>query len=131
MRRAIALLLQYPALAKVMPLAPELAEANLPGIQLLLTVQQTLLAQPELTTAQLLEHWRDMPEYNILVKLALWDHQVAEEQLTKEFLDTFRSIEDQYLGQRLEELQRKDTLQQLTTAEKHEFVLLLKAFKSK
>ncbi len=100
-----------------MPLAPELAEANLPGIQLLLTVQQRLLAQPELTTAQLLEHWRDTPEYNILVKLALWDHQVAEEQLTKEFLDTFRSIEDQYLGQRLEELQRKDTLQQLTTAE--------------
>lgn len=131
MRRAIALLLQYPTLAKVMPLAPELAQANLPGIQLLLTVQETLLAQPELTTAQLLEHWRDTPEYNILVKLALWDHQVAEEQLTKEFLDTFRSIEDQYLGQRLEELQRKDTLQQLTTAEKHEFVLLLKAFKSK
>ncbi len=108
MRRAIALLLQYPSLAKVMPLAPELADANLPGIQLLLTVQQTLLAQPELTTAQLLEYWRDTPEYNILVKLALWDHQVAEEQLSKEFLDTFRSIEDQYLGQRLEELQRKD-----------------------
>lgn len=131
MRRAIALLLQYPTLAKVMPQAPELAHANLPGIQLLLTLQQRLLDQPELTTAQLLEHWRDTPEYNILVKLALWDHQVAEEQLTKEFLDTFRSIEDQYLAQRLEELQRKDTLQQLTTAEKHEFVLLLKAFKSK
>ncbi|WP_337879742.1 DNA primase [Rheinheimera sp.] len=131
MRRAIALLIQHPVLAQVMPVAPELAQANLPGIQLLLALQEKLLQQPKATTAQLLEHWRDTAEYNILVKLTLWDHQVAEEQLTQEFLDTFRSIEDQYLAQRLEELQRKDTLEQLSQAEKQEFVLLLKAFKSK
>lgn len=131
MRRAIALLLQYPALAQVMPVAPELAQANLPGMPLLMSIQQLLLEKPQLTTAQLLEYWRELPEYNILSKLALWDHQVAEEQLTQEFLDTFRSIEDQYLQQRLESLQRKDQLSKLTVAEKHEYVMLLKAFKSK
>ena len=131
MRRAVALLLQYPQLAQVMPHAPELALANIPGVTLLLALQQRLLENPQLTTAQLLEHWRDLPEYAILSKLALWDHQVAEEQLTQEFLDTFRSIEDQYLQQRLESLQRKDQLSKLTVAEKHEYVLLLKAFKSK
>lgn len=131
MRRAIALLLQYPSLAQVMPVAPELAQANMPGMPLLMAIQQHLLEKPQLTTAQLLEYWRELPEYNILSKLALWDHQVAEEQLTQEFSDTFRSIEDQYLQQRLESLQRKDQLSKLTVAEKHEYVMLLKAFKSK
>jgi DNA primase len=97
----------------------------------LLAIQQHLIEKPHLTTAQLLEYWRELPEYNILSKLALWDHQVAEEQLTQEFLDTFRSIEDQYLQQRLESLQRKDQLSKLSVAERHEYAMLLKAFKSK
>ncbi len=131
MRRAIALLLQHPALATVMPQAPELAQANLPGIDILLTLQHKLLQQPGLTTAQLLEHWRGAVEYNILSKLALWEHQVAEEQLTADFLDTFRALEDQYLQQRLEALQRKDQLTKLSLAERQEYAMLLKAFKTK
>jgi len=131
MRRAIALLLQHPALATVMPQAPELAQANLPGIDILLALQTKLLEQPGLTTAQLLEHWRGAAEYNILSKLALWEHQVAEEQLTADFLDTFRAIEDQYLQQRLEALQRKDQLTKLSLAERQEYAMLLKAFKTK
>ncbi len=131
MRRAIALLLQHPALATVMPQAPELAQANLPGIEILLTLQHKLLQQPGLTTAQLLEHWRGAVEYNILSKLALWEHQVAEEQLTADFLDTFRALEDQYLQQRLEALQRKDQLTKLSLAERQEYAMLLKAFKTK
>jgi len=131
MRRAIALLLQHPALAAVMPQAPELAHANLPGIEILLALQHKLLEQPDLTTAQLLEHWRGAVEYNILSKLALWEHQVADEQLTADFLDTFRAIEDQYLQQRLEALQRKDQLKKLSLAERQEYAMLLKAFKTK
>jgi len=131
MRRAIALLVQHPLLATVMPLAPELGDANLPGVHLLLQLQQKLLAQPNLTTAQLLEHWRDTPESAILNKLALWEHQITEEQLSQEFLDTFRAIEDQYLQQRLEALQRKDQLSKLSLAERQEYIMLLKAFKTK
>ncbi len=131
MRRGIALLLQTPALANVMPYAPELADAEIPGITLLLAVQQHLLDKPQLTTAQLLEYWRDLPEHAILLKLAAWQHQIEPEQLSAEFLDTFHSIEDQYLQQRLEALERKDKLKQLTQTEQHEYVLLLKALKSK
>lgn len=131
MRRAIALLLQHPALATVMPQAPELAQANLPGMDILLTLQHKLLLQPGLTTAQLLEHWRDKPEYNILTKLALWEHQIQDEMLSAEFMDTYRAIEDQYLQQRLEALQRKDQLTKLTKEEWQEFSLLLKALKTK
>jgi len=131
MRRAIALLLQHPPLAALMPPLPELAEANLPGMDILLAIQQKLLARPEMTTAQLLEHWRDKAEYNILSKLALWEHQVQDELLTADFLDTYRAIEDQYLQQRLEALQRKDQLTKLTKEEWQEFNLLLKALKTK
>lgn len=131
MRRAIGLLLQNPNIVKVMPNAPELADANIPGIGLLLTLQQRLLQQPNLTTAQLLEQWRDLPEHSILMTLAAWDHQIDPEQLCQEFVDTFHSIEDQYLQQRLEALERKDKLQQLSKAEWHEYKLLLQALKSK
>lgn len=131
MRRAIALLVQYPALAAVMPQAPELADANIPGISLLLQVQQLLLDKPNLTTAQLLEYWRESAEYSILNKLAQWDHQIEEAQLQAEFLDTFRKIEDQYLQSRLDALQQKDQLSKLTLAERHEYAMLLKAFKTK
>ncbi|MBU2068976.1 MAG: DNA primase [Gammaproteobacteria bacterium] len=131
MRRAIGLLLQYPNLASVMPDAPELAEANIPGITLLLSLQQRLLQQADLTTAQLIEHWRGLPEHGILMTLAAWDHQIEPEQLSQEFVDTFHSIEDQYLQQRLEALERKDKLQQLSKAEWHEYKLLLQALKSK
>ncbi|PKM17579.1 MAG: DNA primase [Gammaproteobacteria bacterium HGW-Gammaproteobacteria-15] len=131
MRRAIGLLLQYPNLANVMPDAPELGEANIPGIGLLLALQQRLQQQPGLTTAQLIEQWRDLPEHSILMTLAAWDHQIEQEQLSQEFVDTFHSIEDQYLQQRLEALERKDKLQQLSKAEWHEYKLLLQALKSK
>lgn len=131
MRRAIALLVQYPALAAVMPQAPELADANIAGISLLLQVQQLLLEKPNLTTAQLLEYWRESAEYGILNKLAQWDHQIEEAQLQAEFLDTFRKIEDQYLQSRLDALQQKDQLSKLTLAERHEYAMLLKAFKTK
>lgn len=131
MRRAIALLLQNPGLVQVMPDAPELADAALPGINLLLSLQQHILAKPGVTTAQLLEYWRDLPEHTILLKLASWEHQIAPEQLTQDFLDTFHSIEDLYLQQRLEALERKDKLQQLTKTEWQEYHLLLQALKSK
>lgn len=131
MRRAIALLLQYPHLVTVMPQAPELADTNIPGMSLLLSLQQRLMANPQLTTAQLIEHWRDLPEHSILLTLASWDHQILPEQLSQDFIDTFHSIEDQYLQQRLEALERKDKLQQLGKAEWHEYKLLLQALKSK
>ena len=56
---------------------------------------------------------------------------MAEEQLTADFLDTFRALEDQYLQQRLEALQRKDQLTKLSLAERQEYAMLLKAFKTK
>ena len=131
MRRAIGLLLQYPHLVKVMPDAPELADADIPGISLLLTIQQRLQQEPGLTTAQLLEQWRDLPEHSILMTLAAWEHQIEPEQLSQEFVDTFYFIEDQYLQKQLDELALRAKLNQLSKAEWHKYNLLLQALKSK
>ena len=131
MRRAIGLLLQYPHLVKVMPDAPELADADIPGINLLLAIQQRLQQEPGLTTAQLLEQWRDLPEHSILMTLAAWEHQIEPEQLSQEFIDTFYFIEDQYLQKQLDELALRAKLNQLSKAEWHKYNLLLQALKSK
>ncbi|MCC5827415.1 DNA primase [Alkalimonas sp.] len=131
MRRAIALMLQYPALANSIPQAQELAGANLAGMELLLALQHKILAAPGIRTAQLLEHWRDSQEYPILNKLAMWDPQLEPEQVEPEFIDTFSAIEDQYLQQRLEALERTAKLQKLTPVEQQEYVLLLTALKSR
>ncbi|MCC5853915.1 MAG: DNA primase, partial [Alkalimonas sp.] len=131
MRRAIALLLQYPMLANAIVQAKDLAGASLPGIELLLALQQKIIDSPGIRTAQLLEHWRDSPEYTILNKLAVWDPQLDPEQIEPEFIDTFAAIEDQYLQQRLEALERTAKLQKLTPAEQQEYLLLLTALKSR
>ncbi len=131
MRRAIALLLQYPVLANAIVQAKDLAGASLPGIELLLALQQKIIDSPGIRTAQLLEHWRDSPEYTILNKLAVWDPQLDPEQIEPEFIDTFAAIEDQYLQQRLEALERTAKLQKLTPAEQQEYLLLLTALKSR
>ncbi|MEE2024177.1 DNA primase [Alkalimonas mucilaginosa] len=131
MRRAIALLLQYPALANSIPQAQELAGAQLPGFDLLLALQQKILEIPGVRTAQLLEHWRNSQEYPILNKLAVWDPQLEPEQIEPEFVDTFAAIEDLYLQQRLEALERTAKLQKLTSVEQQEYVLLLTALKSR
>lgn len=131
MRRAIALLLQYPRLATTIPQAAELAGTNLPGITLLLNLQQHILNNPQIRTAQLLEYWRDSKEYSILNKLAMWDPQLDPEQVEQEFIDSFGSIEDHYLQQRLEALERTAKLQKLSPDEQQEYLLLLKALKSR
>lgn len=128
MRRAIGLLLQHPELAKEVPYLPELAQMDVPGIGLFLALQQMLIEQP-LSTAQLLEQFREQPEYSPLAKLAIWDHQVKQESLISEFQSTFKFIEDQCLNLRLESLLIKDKTQGLTKAEWQEYSLLTQALK--
>jgi DNA primase len=90
-----------------------------------------LQQEPGLTTAQLLEQWRDLPEHSILMTLAAWEHQIEPEQLSQEFIDTFYFIEDQYLQKQLDELALRAKLNQLSKAEWHKYNLLLQALKSK
>lgn len=131
MRRAIGLLVQHPTLATQIDYLPELAQMKIPGIELLLELQSVCLQHPHYTSAQLLEYFRDLPEYSALKKLAVWQHDIDEQALITEFQHTFKFIEDQCLNFRLETLLIKDKTQGLNSDEKLECALLTQALTSR
>ncbi|CAM4226410.1 DNA primase [Pseudoalteromonas byunsanensis] len=131
MRRAIGLLIQHPQLAASVEHLPELAQMNIPGIQLLLELQSVCLQNTHYTTAQLLEYFRDQPQYESLKKLAVWRHDINEQALTEEFQNTFQFIEDQCLNFRLETLLIKDKTEGLNSEERLECALLTQALSSR
>ena len=130
MRQAIGILIQHPQLAKSVPHFPELAQMNIAGIGLLLRLQERALQKDNANTAVLLESFRDSEDYEPLVKLATWQHQISDERLETVFQNTFKFIEDQCLNYRLETLLIKDKTQGLSSDEKLECHLLMTALKA-
>ncbi len=125
MRRAIALLLQHPQLGQKLPLHEELRSLKQAGIDILLTLHKQT-RERSLTTAQLLEMWRDTPEENALRQLASWDHHLDPDHVAQEFFDIFLYFIDMFVEQRANELLEKERSAPLTKAEKEEYMLLLK-----
>jgi DNA primase len=129
MRRAIALLLQHPHLAKVVPFIPALSQADLPGFNVLINIQKTILEQPEIKSHILLERFRESKEYSFLSRLFAWEHHITEENLAPEFSTTFKFLQDNYLKKRLEQLEIKGKTNQLNKEEWKEYSALLMALK--
>lgn len=129
MRQAIGILLQHPNLATCIAYMPELAEMKIAGIELFLRIQHLALEREGVTTAQILESFRDGAEYDALVKLATWQHQINDDRLETVFKNTFKFIEDQCLNYRLETLLIKDKTQGLSSEERLECHLLTQALK--
>ncbi|MBB1434823.1 MULTISPECIES: DNA primase [Pseudoalteromonas] len=129
MRRAIGLLIQHPKLANTVPYLADLAQMNIAGIALLIRLQHCALQKSDITTAQLIESFRETPEYEALIKLATWRHEINDDRLEDEFKNTFRFIEDQCLNYRLETLLIKDKTQGLTSEERLECLALTQALK--
>ncbi|MEM5482007.1 DNA primase [Pseudoalteromonas fuliginea] len=130
MRQAIGILIQHPQLAKSIPYLPDLAQMSIAGIGLLLRLQEQALEKENVTTAQLLEFFRGTEDYEPLIKLATWQHEINEERLETVFQNTFKFIEDQCLNYRLETLLIKDKTQGLNSDERLECHLLMTALKA-
>lgn len=135
MRRAIALLLQHPELSEQIPTNPAYQQIDLPGFPLLMNLHQLIhrlkASTQQVTTALILENFRDEKEFSILAKLATWQHEIEEDNLEKDFLDTFNFLEDQYLKFRLEQLLLKEKTNTLTKEERAEHWALIQALNSK
>lgn len=130
MRRAIGLLIQNPKLATSVDYIPALANAELPGFATLIKIQKQIIEEPEISAAVLLERFREEKEYSLLARLFSWDHQIHDENLTQEFQETFKSLQDSYLEKRLEALLIKDKTGQLDRRERAEYVALMSALKT-
>jgi len=79
-RKAIALLMQYPALAKLLidSSQQEWRELDVPGISLLVEIVEVLKQRPELSSAALLERWRDRDEFSSLQRLQYYDIEIDQ-----------------------------------------------------
>lgn len=129
MRRAIALLLQHPHLAQTVPFIPALKQAELPGFNVLINIQDLILQQVDIKSHVLLERFRDSKEYPFLSRLFAWEHHITEENLAPEFETTFKFLQDSYLKKRLEQLEIKGKTGQLNQEERQEYSALLMALK--
>ncbi len=95
LRKAIALLLYRPELAQqVTDNELALRDDGESGVKLLANLVAVLRANPQLTTAALLERYRDTSEGAILERLATWEPGVPEQdyQFEQEFSDILASL---------------------------------------
>ena len=119
-RRAITLLLHQPQAAMKMNVE-DLAGVDRPGIDLLRDLLETVQSEPTLTTAGLLERFRNHDEGRHLGKLAAVEMPDDEDfRPAAELADCLRQLAAAGARDRVEFLIEKQRLNQLTDAEKDE-----------
>jgi len=126
-RLIIALLLQYPELAKQCTIPELLRTANMPGLPLLIQLHDTILQTSAGNPSVLLERWRDSKDEGALNKLLQWDIPGAEnttEQLNL-INDAFSNLQKKIKEMRMQELINKSKFDTLNDAEKLELGELL------
>ncbi|MFO8024750.1 DNA primase [Thiohalophilus sp.] len=120
-RRALARLLHNPALAPEAGDPQRLAQLEIPGIDLLVTVLETLRHHPNLTTSAVIERWRDTEYARHLEKLAAWQPEIDDEaSLKHEFTAAIESLDRLRLEARYDMLMTKSNHGNLTPEEKVE-----------
>ena len=132
MRLAISILLQHPNLAFGLPEFPEFKEMQLPGLNLLNSLLDICRVTPNITTGQLLEHWRERPESKQLNQLAIWQNDVKEDKYEDTFLDILENFLNLHLNNRIEYLKQKARSSEvLTSQETQQLAILLSEQKQK
>ncbi len=103
-RGALGLLLRRPQLAERVASVSGWEATELPGIGLLVRMIETLRASPGITTAGLLERWRDDPEGRHLYRLLEREDPVPDAGVESEFDDTVLRLDALAREARLEVL---------------------------
>ncbi|MDR9437774.1 MAG: toprim domain-containing protein, partial [Thiohalophilus sp.] len=120
-RRALARLLHNPALAPEAGDPQRLTQLEIPGIDLLVAVLETLRHHPNLTTSALIERWRDTEHARHLEKLAAWQPEIDDEaSLKHEFTAAIEALDRHRLEARYDTLMAKSNHGNLTPEEKVE-----------
>jgi DNA primase len=127
--QAIALVLHHPAAARSVSGWTELAQCDLPGVNVLTELLEQAAGMEQPSTAMLLERWRDRPEYGRLCELAAAAGMVdtaggAAQELQMAVQKLTASVGP---GRRVNELLRKAQDMGLNYDEKAELSSLLKA----
>lgn len=131
MRLVVALLVQNPALASLVPSLAGLKHAKIAGLSLFSELVNRCLANPNLTTGQLLELYRGTKYSRSLETLATWHHMIIDEKLEAVFQDSLAKIFDSALEERLETLIARERSQGLIPEERRELWSLNQALAKK
>jgi DNA primase len=122
---AITLLIQQPALAAQVADLQWLQDSELPGAEVLFEMLTIAKQRSDITTAALLEHWRDRKEGTRLAALAMEEHRVPAQGASAEFLDILVHLREKGLQRAVDKLLKLASQRLLTTAEQQRLEQLL------
>ncbi len=125
MREVIALLIQNPSYAQMVPDLSSVRDLSIPGLSLFAEVLDKCQAHPHINTGQLLEHWRNSQNEALLSRLASWDIPLDEDNQEEIFLDSLDKIIAQCVEKQIENLQAKARSVGLSAEEKRELLALM------
>lgn len=125
MREVIALLIQNPSYAQMVPDLSSVRDLSISGLSLFVDVLDKCQAHPHINTGQLLEHWRNSQNETLLSRLASWDIPLVEDNLEEIFLDSLDKIIAQCVEKQIENLQAKARSVGLSAEEKRELLALM------
>ncbi|EMW8522234.1 DNA primase [Vibrio parahaemolyticus] len=125
MREVIALLIQNPSYAQMVPDLSSVRGLSIPGLSLFADVLDKCQAHPHINTGQLLEHWRNSQNEALLSRLASWDIPLDEDNQEEIFLDSLDKIIAQCVEKQIENLQAKARSVGLSAEEKRELLALM------
>ena len=124
-RRAISMLLQQPKLALQIPQSMSLDAIQIRGIELLKQLINLSKENDNISTANLLERYRQESHFNALEKLAAHDHLIPEEQTASAFIGLLEQLQGQSTDAELDQLLEKSKHQALNEDEKSLLTKLL------
>ncbi|MCX2757472.1 DNA primase [Vibrio sp. Sgm 22] len=125
MREVIALLIQNPSYADMVPDLSSVKGLQLPGLSLFVEVLDICRVSPHISTGQLLEHWRENKHEALLSRLASWEIPLDEDNQEDIFLDSLDNILAQCVEKQIENLQAKARSVGLSAEEKRELLALM------
>jgi DNA primase len=131
LRRVMGFIIQIPELEKLIDKPQKFSTLHLPGILLFIEIVEYLKINPNVTTASILEHWRDHPEGKYLIKLAQqkWLLEKEDGDIEQEFIDAIHEMERLQLQQEHDELWKKYQTDGLSDSEKQHYQTLIKKLK--
>jgi DNA primase len=118
--RALQLLLEQPDLAVKVTHLEQLAQADAPGIGLLVAVVEHFRDHPEATAAQLLELWREEERGQALARVAMEPLELGEQAVAQEFADALAHLAQKGLRARAQGLLAEARRRELSAAEQKE-----------
>jgi DNA primase len=119
-KRALQLLLEKPELAEQVQQVELLAQADAPGIDMLVEAIDFFHGHPEARASQLLEFWRDTPKSAALERLLSQELNLKEEAIQAEFLDAIALLTQKARRARVQHLLAQARVRPLTDGETRE-----------